>query len=292
MAEHNIDKLFKEKIDGLKEVPENADWDENSGWREYEKKYRFSAKKIGLYISAAAACVLLLVFLAVNISRRPGELIKVSNNQNTPKEVVLPDGNRIWLNKNSSASYFSKIEKNEIFKIKIEGEAFVEINELQTVQYKLLTENISLTVELPVSFNINAYPDYQTIDITVKKGALKIQETDNDEAFSLLISAGNYASVHKTHKVMVASSNTNQNYLAWKTGVFKFSETPMENVSEVLSKYYGKQVEFKHDSIPYKQLTGKFNAKNLVPVLRQIEKKLGISIETTKNKIIISENNS
>jgi len=289
MESNNIDKLFREKLEQKEVLPENVKWNPESGWDEYQKQFfkqKKSAKKFLIY-SCSAAAVLITLFLVFKNNMDQNKLTTIVNNSTKPKEVKLPCGNIVWLNKESSVKFPTKINSSQ-YKIDIQGEAFVNIQDLKSTLYIIKSQNAIVKLDVPSSFDIRNFSDDESIDITVNSGVIKVTETDNDGGTALLVTKGNYCSVLKSQKLIFATKNENPNFLAWKTGHFVFNNTSMETVTEVLSQYYKTDIELLDYDIAYCRFSGTFTVDNMDLILNQIKSDLKLEIINAGKIITIS----
>lgn len=128
----------------------------------------------------------------------------------------------------------------------------------------------------------------ENVLVTVASGAIKIMEESNDEGLKLLVTEGNYCSVHKSQGLAYSSANSNNNYLAWKTGKLTFNSTPIATVTDILAEYYNIEIELEDKALAYCLFTGSFDNQPVDIVLNQIQSKLNFNINISGNKIKIS----
>lgn len=287
--ENELDDIFKKQVEQLHHLPTDIEWNENKGWEAYQqsnhKKQHHLQKKAIFWVAASLLISFLVVFpyIIFNTSK----LVLVQNGDKQKLEVKLPDGNTIWLNKNSSVSYSKRVNR-EITEILISGEVFMEINFLKSKEYKILAENSVIIVNTLAYFNIQAYNFDDNINISVQKGAVRVSETGFEEQLSLLVTSGNYASVHKKYKIVYAAENSSDNYMAWKTGKYVFNETDFETVADILAQYYQKNVEFENENLSYCTFSGIYDYDSLPLMIRRIENTLNCQISDLGDKIYIS----
>ena len=290
MENDNIDKLFRDKIKQISDLPETVNWNSKKGWQEYQKLHfskTLSVKRMFVYLSSAAAA-LAIVFLSISYYQKTfNKLISINNETTETMEITLPDGNTVWLNKNSSIEYPHKT--NEVLnKISVSGEIYIEINNKKSQKYTIKAHNAVIIAETTASFNIRAYADEDNVDITVASGAVKIAEESFERGLALLVIQGGYCSVHKSQKLVYASENKNENYLAWKTGRLIFDNQPIASVKDILAEYYDTKIELEDNSIAYCLFTGSFEEQSINTILDQIQTDLNFEIKYTGNKIIFS----
>ncbi len=288
--ENNIDDLFKNKINQIDKLPENINWNKEKGLKDFQKQFitkKNNMRKLLIY-SLSIAASLLIIFMAIYSAKFiPRTPVFVFNKSNKVRKVVLSDGNIAWLNKNSSIQ-FPKKTYDDVYKVDVKGEVYFEINKRPKKHYIVKAYNTIINIEDKASLNIRAYSKEASVDITVADGAVKIGEETYPEGLAILVTEGNFCSVHKKLKVVFSSVNKNLNYLSWKTGKLVFDSTYIETVADVLEKYYHKQIILENDSIAYCYFSGTFDNQSIDIILNKMESNLGIKINKTGNKIILS----
>lgn len=290
MDEHKLDKLFKTKVGQNTDLPKDIQWNRKLGWDQYQEKFASSktvSRQMWLYVGSAAASILVFFLVYTNLFKTTNELVVVENTTGHLKEVQLPGGNTVWLNRNSSIEFFSKMDK-KVYEISVQGEVYFDIRELKSKEYLISIENAYVRVNSAATFNVRGLMSEENIDVTVSSGAVKVGEQTYDEGLALLITEGNYCSVHKSHMLVFASSITNENYMAWKTGKFTFNDTPIETVISVLAEYYDTEIELIDPGLAYCMFEGSFDAENINIILNQIHNDFDVVIEHAGNKITMS----
>lgn len=290
MKDNNVDKLFREKVNQLSGLPENIIWNRESGWLQYQKQFFKKKPKnkeiVITLLSVAAMMIIVLYTFVINPISKSRTVIR-QNNTSEVSQINLPDGNMVWLNSNSSIEYPSEAKSGD-FEVAIKGEAYFEINNLEHEQYILKAYNAIVVAEKAASVNIKAYPDKENIDINVKTGAIKVFEEESPDGLALIVTQGNYCSVHKSQKLIYAAANNSDNYLAWKTGKLIFEDQSIATVVDILSEYYDRPIEISSESIAYCTFSGTFDKPALENILNKIQKDLNLQVKYTGTKITIS----
>ena len=200
---------------------------------------------------------------------RAGEVGEVNyNTLTTPRggqyQLQLPDGTNVWLNAESSITYptaFTGAER----KVSITGEAYFEVAKesahpfivrLPAVAKGNREDGSWMDVEvLGTSFDINAYNDEAAARTTLVEGSIKV-------------------SANGTHKIIEPGEQTTVTFggpgievdqhadvaraLAWKNGLFAFSNADLPTVMRQLSRWYDVDVQYE-GNIPKDQF--EFNGK-------------------------------
>lgn len=246
-------------------------------------------------ISAIAAGIIIIlgvsfsILSSTNITHylsRFGGTISVSNESSDSKKVLLPDNTIIWLNTDTQVIYPKKLnyENNTIV---IKGEAFFEFSEGENITYKIVAHNALIETQSPASLNIRDLPDQESVEIAVKSGAVRVSEKGHTNGLTMLVTEGNYCSVHKYQKLIFAATNKNENYIAWKTGNLVFENSYMATVTDALSRYYNINIRFEDNQLAYCKFSGAFENKSIAYILKQIGNELNFEIEQTAKIITL-----
>ena len=216
-----------------------APFDTAQGWQKVALKAK-GPRRVFLYPSlrrvAAIAAVFLITVAGVYLFNHhviSTELVtKTAAIQN--ERIELEDGSIIYLNKEARIIFPEKFgsEKREL---SLQGEAFFEI--AKDANRPFIVHTIHSDVEvLGTSFNINTIN--KKTEISVATGKVKVQSLNSKEISVLIPNQ----SVLVTDQKMQAFSTNNQNYLAWKTGVFHFNKATLPKVVKELNRYYGDKI--------------------------------------------------
>lgn len=203
--------------------------------------------------------------------------------------IRLPDGTAVWLNAASTLTYPSHFTGNERI-VELRGEAFFEVKQAHGMPFVVRSAEQEITV-LGTEFNISAYPDETETTTTLVSGAVKVTMGPGPSPVTThqsLLKPGEQAIVSagglKKRKVDVASA------IAWKKGLFDFSDTELRTVMKQLSRWYDMEIEYR-GTIRETHFFGQINRNNnLAAVLELLrESGLNFSIEQTngKNKLVV-----
>jgi ferric-dicitrate binding protein FerR (iron transport regulator) len=290
MKDNNIDRQFREKVDQMSGLPENISWNKDTGWIQYLEQFdkgKPKIRKIVFNLLAAAAVLAIIVFTVFQNNYSNNNSVRQQNQTSEVRQINLPDRNNVWLNSGSFIEYRPAVNSGN-FDIEVSGEIYLEINNLKNERYTLKAYNAIVVAENPSSLNIKANPDKENIDISVRTGAVKVFEEGSQKGMALLVTQGNYCSVHKSQKLIYVSAITNDNYLAWKTGKLIFEDQSVATIVDILSEYYNRTIEISSESVAYCTFSGSFENPAIEKILNKIHKDLNLKITYTGSKITIS----
>lgn len=253
-----------------------------------KKRFQPRSEKIsGIgYISRIAAVLLLALGLTyglvkiTQISSKP-QIVTLNSSDNI-KNIQLPDGSAVTLNKNSYISYTSFFNKKDR-KIELEGEAFFDVKRNASLPFVILVKNSTIQV---VGTQFSIKEDTTSVLVTVISGKLVFYETGNRNN-RVELKKDETASFEMLSKKIIYGVNSNSNFLTWKTGKFIFSKTPTIDVLTTIAEYFNKKLIVQttlRDSI-----TGVFDNQPLREILSEIEMTTSIKIDSNEDYIIVKK---
>ena len=196
------------------------------------------------------------------------------------RDVSLPDGTLITLNKNSRITYEKGFNKNnrEVF---YSGEAYFDVIKGQDLPFVIRTSKSTIQV-VGTSFNIR--DDSCSVTVTVISGKVWLYETGNMRNQVKLVK-NEMASFEYTTRKIIYGQNSDLNFLSWKTGRFEFIKTPTVDVLNTIATYFNKKLIIR---IPVRDsITGVFENQPLDEILKEIELTSSLKIDNQQDYIIV-----
>lgn len=189
-------------------------------------------------------------------STEPGQ--KLSFHLEDGTKVILNAGSKIWYSSNFN------IHEREVI---LEGEAFFEVSKDASRPFRVVTESV-VTTALGTSFNINAFPSNENIEIALVTGKVSVEGTiQSGNSKSLLLNSGEMATVLKSEQNFTKSSFDFNEQISWKDGLIYFKDATYYDIVSHLENWYG--VSIKTDKIPLQEwkFSGKFDDETLENIL-------------------------
>lgn len=192
----------------------------------------------------------------------------------------LPDGSTVVLNKNSRLIYEEEVEG--IRKVKLNGAAFFEVKRNETRPFVIQSENLEVKV-LGTSFYVDGRSNDGQLEVVVASG--KVSVTAAKQSVTLV---ENESAVYQVNQdQLTKSNNTNDNFLAWQSGVIKFDGEPLVQVVATLESYFDTKIEVNNVLADACPLTANYKDKDLNTILRIIEQTLNVQVEKTDQGYLI-----
>jgi ferric-dicitrate binding protein FerR (iron transport regulator) len=211
-------------------------------------------------------------------------LIEIKNPAGQRSAYTLPDGTQVWMNAASSLVYPEKFV-DTMRLIHLQGEAFFEV--VKDPQRPFFVEAAGTrTQALGTAFNINAYPEDDTVKIALLEGKVRVQSADQIQ--TAILSPGEELLAPKDN---TAFSRQQFNYIStfgWKEGILIFDGADFASFRSAIEKWYGVKVETK-GALPLDwNIRARYQYEDLRHVLRDICFNKNIKFELDDKKVLIT----
>ena len=151
---------------------------------------------------------------------------------------MLPDGSSGWLNWGSTMSFPTKFkEKNRIVELK--GEAFFNVIENPEKPFTILTNKMKVKA-YGTSFNVMAFPEDQTMEVTLETGAIEVfgmDDFDREKSMGVMV-PGERGVLNKGTSIFKRDLVQVDQYTSWKEGKLVFRNDPMIHVVKKINRWY------------------------------------------------------
>ncbi|MFN8208178.1 MAG: FecR domain-containing protein [Bacteroidales bacterium] len=209
----------------------------------------------------AAAAVLLAVvagfaYWLVSGRNNPEPALLTASSMGFVKTIDLPDGTRVWLNRESTLSYPEKFGSDSRM-VTLTGEAFFDVTP-DTQKPFLITTGIAQVRVVGTSFNVKSYPSMEATQVTVTSGKVKLSPAGRSDAAVVLLPGETGRNI-KGSSAVTREKNSDVNYLAWKDHRLTFRETPLPLVASSIGAAYGIKVILKDSSMGNLLLTARYD---------------------------------
>jgi len=229
----------------------------------------------------------------VSVIKKNGELVYsndgknadvVYNTMTTLKgrqfNLVLSDGSKVWLNAASSITFPAAFIGKER-KVTITGEAYFEVAHNAAIPFIVEKGNTSVLV-LGTHFNVNAYDDETTLNVTLLEGSVNVRNGINNSR----IKPGQQAQIKEDGKINLLSDVDVDNVVAWKNGRISFQGANIETVMRQMSRWYDVEIVYNKrlDDLFYAEIP---RTTMLSDVLKALELSRNVHFKVEGRKIIV-----
>ena len=183
------------------------------------------------------------------------------------KEVQLPDGSTIILNKGAAIKYIKDFEQNR--EVQLSGEAYFNVTTDSLHPFRVITGAVTTTV-LGTVFNISHRTNRDNIKVTLMEGKVAI----SDDKKQKILAPGEQAIYLKQDSIFFVVKKEDGLALAWQREVVDFKKATVEEVVEVLEEKYNIKFTIVDEARIKSRLIYRLNASKyqLKEVLRHITK--------------------
>lgn len=275
---HYHDTLPKEDLDkAFINVMNAADKMEEAETRAIRSDFRNKIRRIALTCTAAAAMLVFVPWLTLNISghleqrdkteAEAPRLCEISTHNGETREVVLPDGSRILLNAGSVIIYpepFSTTERT----VFLSGEAIFEVTHNEKIPFTVNTSDIAIQVH-GTTFNVNAYPESGSTSATLCEGSISATLKSSGRSISM-VPDERLAYNRLTGKTTLSHVNAAED-TAWQRGDMCFRSETIHGIARAIERKYGINTYITSGKYDDMILTAKFvHGETLDQMLRAI----------------------
>ncbi len=257
-------------------------------------------RKLRLYAAAAAAAVLLFVFLtpAIKTVLSPSSpsspyVYGEDSKAGERKSFQLADGTKVMLNAGSTI----KVSKNfnvSSREILLEGEAFFDVTHNAQKPFIIHTASMDVKV-LGTAFNIKAYPTDKTTETSLLRGSIEVTVKNDPGKVVILhpnekIILPNYAqdnAAATSPRKTPASPMAKEKYkisgltyfpmdsslveVSWTDNKLVFDSESFEDIGTRLERWYNVSIRFENPDVRQYRFTGVFDKKTIIQVLDALQ---------------------
>lgn len=195
--------------------------------------------------------------------------------------MSLPDGTRVHLNGNSRISYpltFSGDQRE----VALVGEAYFIVAKDTHHPFIVHTAKGDIK-EYGTEFNVNT--NGGKTSVVLVRGSISVRVKGGSEQ---MMSPGDKADLGENG--ITKSQVDVAPYIAWNTGHFSFEDCTLEELMQVVGRWYGRQVEFTADPLRSVRFTGSLSRyESIESTLEVIATLANVRIEQQEHKILISK---
>lgn len=219
-----------------------------------------------------AAAVVALVAVAFGwlflTHKTPPELVRISTQNNT-FEKTLPDGTKVFLNHHSTLTYPEGLE-GDLRTVSLKGEAFFDVAPDASHPFIIDANGTEVRV-VGTSFNVKAYDEAVRVD--VKTGKVEVSKASR----KAVLTPGEGVKIEAD--TILRSIAADPNMAAYRTQVFEFTATSLDEVVKSLRDGYHADVRLSNEKLANCRLTVRFEQETLDATLAVIAETFNLRIK-------------
>ncbi|MCK4879801.1 MAG: FecR domain-containing protein [Bacteroidales bacterium] len=188
--------------------------------------------------------------------------------ENEPVEVILDDGTEVIVNRHSRLRYSRKFDQQER-KVYLTGEAWFDVTRDASKPF-VIDAGAALVEVLGTSFNVNAYKENPTVEITVESGMVALS-AKQDTKDLIVMKAGSGGTYHKSQRELKLIPSSDPNSISWKTRELFFEGSTLREVADLVNRVYGVNIVIMNRELASCPITVTFRDQTLEAILNVLE---------------------
>lgn len=255
--------------------------------REEQKKAQ--RKQIRRWMNYAAMTTILLligggIFIFQQSDLTQHTLIATAD-AGTIKEIILPDGSKVWLNNGATLKYpqtFSETER----KVYLDGEAYFEVAKNRKKPFIAESEAMRVRV-LGTHFNLKSNRNSPVAEATLIEGEIEVKG-NNDEGM-IILNPGQRAELSRTSGRMIVKQVDAKLDAVWHDSLIPFEKANIFDIAKTLERFYGVKIILSPDIATDRTYSGVLKRKETIDsVLSSLQNSIPIKYRITEKNIFIS----
>ena len=269
----NESSLFN-KIDASK------DWKSVKVRMGFDKKEIKSFRSRMLRVAAVLVPAFIILSSLVAYYYLPGFGRLTAFNARQSKELInLPDGSEVTLKKDSRLIIVKGLRGDER-EVKLKGEAYFEVEKDSNHPFLITISGAKVEV-VGTAFNLENEGGIVTINVT--EGIVRFSGRHNE----ILVHKGEKAIFNG--KTILKSKISDNNFLAWKTGMMNFNNTGIDEIMKVIVDCYDEVSGYKIDAKNDIKVTTAFDNQPLKDVIEELRIHFNKKIVLHDGILVISD---
>ncbi len=242
--------------------------------------------RIALWVSSVAAAVLAVMCIAQFVQNKE-TVTCLASSEASIASFVLPDGTKLWLNKDSRL-YYSGDLGGSVRKVRLEGEAYLDVAEDASHPFIVEAQNLEVKV-LGTEFTVSAYNDG---DVTVYLQEGCVEATGPGLSSGIILTPNQSVTYNKETGEYVKKEVRASNHTAWIGKRLVFNNTSLYDILESMRHWYN--VDISCNDVDFAKSTSlslTIRQENITEILESIELLLPVTYtEVNDNTIILIHN--
>ncbi|MCB9266746.1 MAG: FecR domain-containing protein [Lewinellaceae bacterium] len=272
------------EVSGKALQPEAPEVD--TAWRKVRGRIRPSTGYFRILGRVAAVLLLMLAgYWLWHIASPVPQLEARQGGQMAKEAVILPDGSKVWLHRESVLSY-PKAFKGQERLVRLSGEAYFEVAHDEAHPFLIETGDATVRV-LGTSFGLMAYPDSSAAWVQVNSGKVAFYP-NGEEGREVVLEKGQGAELDRKTGELHRLNASDANRIAWRTRKLGFQNSSLEEMATVVEETYGVQIVFENPQLSTCRFTASFNEEPLEAVLQALNALFGIEWRREGQVIVLN----
>ncbi|MCS2335110.1 FecR domain-containing protein [Bacteroides sp. A1-P5] len=213
------------------------------------------------------------------------QLMVAVANEGIVKEIILPDGTKVWLNNSATLKYpreFSEKERN----VYLDGEAYFEVTKNRHKPFTVQSDAMRVRV-LGTTFNFKCDRHCRIAEATLIEGEIEVK--GNKEEGQIILAPGQRAELNKNNGRLTVKQVNAKLDAVWHDNLIPFQKADIFTISKALERFYDVKIILSPDMKADKTYSGVLKKKSTIEsVLKSLQNSIPIDYKIVGNNIFIS----
>ena len=253
--------------------------------QENQKKQEvFKLRSVLRYAAAIVGVMVLAAGLAYWFRNKAEELVVASAAHGQVREMLLPDGTKVWLNQSSVLKYPRAFEGKERH-VYLDGEAYFEVARNHEKPFMVKSPAMDVRV-LGTSFNIKCRPDNSFAETTL----IEVEVKDKSDKGRITLLPGQKAVLNRVTGRMQVKQVDPKMEIVWHNDLIPFEKSSIFQIAAALERFYGVKIILSPDVDNTNTYSGVLKKKdNIESVLNSLRNSIPFNYKKVDdNNIFIS----
>ena len=219
-------------------------------------------------------------------NRPEHQMLVAVANEGIVKEVVLPDGTKVWLNNAAMLKYpreFSEKERN----VYLDGEAYFEVTKNKAKPFIVQSEAMQVRV-LGTTFNFKSSKACKSAEATLIEGEIEVK--GNNEEGMIILAPGQKAELNRESKRLTVKQVDARMDAVWHNNLIPFEKADIYSIAKTLERFYNVKIILSPDITINNTYSGVLKRKDSInSVLKSLKNSIPIDYKIVGNSIFISD---
>lgn len=201
--------------------------------------------------------------------------------------IILPDNSKVWLNSGSQITFSNNFEKGSR-SVFLEGEAYFDVMKNPDNPFFVNTPGMNVKV-LGTQFNLKAYPDEETVSVTLVAGSLQVSNSEE----TAMVTPGQKLLYEKAnHSLTIDNLTDLASETEWTNGRLVFRNESLEELELKLERWFDVEIEFADETVRTRRFSATLERESILEVISCFGNSQYVDYQVKGNVItFMSENN-
>lgn len=251
----------------------------------------------------AAAVLFILISAGIFIVyQRVNRIIDVVAANGAHKDLVLPDGTRVWLNSGSKISYSAGYLQHKNRDVSLTGEAYFDVKHDAKHPFIIHTLYGINIEDIGTKFNVKAYPGDSSMETTLIQGAIEVygeeapaqklllrpkqkfiyyrkrpsqrnnmDEQQNSNAVSVGTIGEDRFAIANIVPVLNKEGDSLVSETAWMQNQLAFESEPFSQLADRMARWYNIRIDIQDTIVAAYRFTGVFEGETVTQALDELQ---------------------